>query len=197
MSERRAVIIDSEMSFDMHKAAVDCATQALEKYEKWVVCQYTEVMCFVSWLFSLLAGCLVGCLVGWLVVWLYVCLFGWLGVWLVVCLVGWFFDGWLVGCLAGCSLVVWLVVCLFGCLFVCFWLIGCFLFGGLIVNFRMLILFVFQDAAVYIKDVFDKKYKPKWHCILAPNFGLSVQPDKNCFICFDLGEVKILLFKSG
>jgi hypothetical protein len=39
MSERKAVILKSKMPHEMQQDAVDCAQQALEKYEKLVVCQ--------------------------------------------------------------------------------------------------------------------------------------------------------------
>ena len=54
MSERKAVIKNADMSEEMQQDAVDCATQALEKYNIEKVCQYTSYM--------------LGWLVGWLVV---------------------------------------------------------------------------------------------------------------------------------
>lgn len=50
MSERKAVIKNADMSEEMQQDAVDCATQALEKYNIEKVCQYTEVTCLVGWL---------------------------------------------------------------------------------------------------------------------------------------------------
>jgi hypothetical protein len=50
MSEHKAVITSADMSEEMQQDAVDCATQALKKYDNEGVCQYTEVTCLVGWL---------------------------------------------------------------------------------------------------------------------------------------------------
>ncbi|XP_072603668.1 dynein light chain 2, cytoplasmic isoform X1 [Vulpes vulpes] len=65
-----------------------------------------------------------------------------------------------------------------------------------------------KDIAAYIKKVhqescgfwsgeFDKKYNPTWHCIVGRNFGSYVTHETKHFIYFYLGQVAILLFKSG
>ncbi|RZC32799.1 Dynein light domain containing protein [Asbolus verrucosus] len=54
-----------------------------------------------------------------------------------------------------------------------------------------------QDIAAYIKKEFDKKYNPTWHCIVGRNYGSYVTHKTNHFIYFYLGQVAILLFKSG
>ena len=70
----------------------------------------------------------------------------------------------------------------------------------------VLILFEFQalekyniekDIAAYIKKEFDKKYNPTWHCIVGRNFGSYVTHETKHFVYFYLGQVAILLFKSG
>merc|ERR1711944_228921 len=48
-----------------------------------------------------------------------------------------------------------------------------------------------------IKKEFDKKYNPTWHCIVGRNFGSYVTHEPRHFIYFYLGQVAILLFKSG
>ena len=62
-------------------------------------------------------------------------------------------------------------------------------------------LFIFagieKDVAAYIKKEFDKKYHPTWHCIVGRNFGSFVTHETKHFIYFYLGQVAILLFKSG
>jgi len=50
MCEPKIVIIRAEMSVKMKQDVVDCAKQALEKYEKMSVSQYTELSCLVGWL---------------------------------------------------------------------------------------------------------------------------------------------------
>jgi hypothetical protein len=56
MSEWKPVILHTEMPHEMQQDAVDCAKQALEKYEELVVSQDIEIMCLVC----LLVGWLVG-----------------------------------------------------------------------------------------------------------------------------------------
>merc|ERR1712165_355968 len=54
-----------------------------------------------------------------------------------------------------------------------------------------------NDIAAFIKKEFDKKYNPTWHCIVGRNFGSYVTHETKHFIYFYLGQVAILLFKSG
>uniref|UniRef100_A0A914LJ02 Dynein light chain n=1 Tax=Meloidogyne incognita TaxID=6306 RepID=A0A914LJ02_MELIC len=63
-----------------------------------------------------------------------------------------------------------------------------------ILNFRYNIE---KDIAAYIKKEFDKKFNPTWHCIVGRNFGSYVTHETKHFIYFYLGQVAILLFKSG
>ncbi|VDD78436.1 unnamed protein product [Mesocestoides corti] len=54
-----------------------------------------------------------------------------------------------------------------------------------------------KDIAAYIKKAFDKDYSPTWHCIVGRNFGSYVTHESKNFIYFYMGQVAILLFKSG
>lgn len=54
-----------------------------------------------------------------------------------------------------------------------------------------------KDIAAYIKKEFDKKYNPTWHVIVGRNFGSYVTHETKHFIYFYLGQVAVLLFKSG
>nr|CAH8830124.1 unnamed protein product [Trichobilharzia regenti] len=54
-----------------------------------------------------------------------------------------------------------------------------------------------DDIAAYIKKECDKKYSPTWHCIVGRNFGSYVTHETKHFIYLYLGQVAILLFKSG
>ncbi|XP_059126843.1 dynein light chain 1, cytoplasmic-like [Peromyscus eremicus] len=54
-----------------------------------------------------------------------------------------------------------------------------------------------KDIAAHIKTEFDKKYNPTWHCIVGRNFSSYVTHETKHFIYFCLGQVAILLFKSG
>merc|ERR1711937_139605 len=51
--------------------------------------------------------------------------------------------------------------------------------------------------AAFIKKEFDKKYSPTWHCIVGRNFGSYVTHETKRVIYFFLGQVAILLLKSG
>merc|ERR1711976_602746 len=54
-----------------------------------------------------------------------------------------------------------------------------------------------KDIAAYIKKEFDKKYNPTWHAIVGRNFGSYVTHETKHLIYFYLGQVAVLLFKSG
>lgn len=53
------------------------------------------------------------------------------------------------------------------------------------------------QIAAFIKKEFDRKYSPTWHCVVGRNFGSYVTHETKHFIYFYLGQVAILLFKSG
>ena len=54
-----------------------------------------------------------------------------------------------------------------------------------------------KDVAAYIKKEFDKKHNPTWHCIVGRNFGSYVTHQTKHFVYFYLGQMAVLLFKSG
>ncbi|XP_012783316.2 dynein light chain 1, cytoplasmic-like [Ochotona princeps] len=54
-----------------------------------------------------------------------------------------------------------------------------------------------KAIAAHINKEFDKKYNTTWHCIGRRNFGSYVTHETKHFIYFYLGQVAILLFKSG
>lgn len=54
-----------------------------------------------------------------------------------------------------------------------------------------------KDIAAYIKKEFDLKYNPTWHCVVGRNFGSYVTHEPRHFTYFYLGQVAILLFRSG
>lgn len=57
--------------------------------------------------------------------------------------------------------------------------------------------FLGLNASLLFLQEFDKKYNPTWHCIVGRNFGSYVTHETKHFIYFYLGQVAILLFKSG
>ncbi|XP_017389971.1 dynein light chain 1, cytoplasmic-like [Cebus imitator] len=54
-----------------------------------------------------------------------------------------------------------------------------------------------KDIAAHFRKEFDKKYNPIWHCIVGRNFCSYVTHETKCFIYSYLGQMAILLFKSG
>ena len=54
-----------------------------------------------------------------------------------------------------------------------------------------------EDIAAHIKKEFYNKYNPTWHCIVGRNFGSYVTHETKHFIYLYLGQLAILLFKSG
>ncbi|XP_033627566.1 dynein light chain 2, cytoplasmic-like [Asterias rubens] len=54
-----------------------------------------------------------------------------------------------------------------------------------------------KDIAANIKKEFDRKYNPTWHCIVGRNFGSYVTHETKHFIYFYIGQMAVLLFKSG
>ncbi|KAL3314541.1 Dynein light chain 1, cytoplasmic [Cichlidogyrus casuarinus] len=54
-----------------------------------------------------------------------------------------------------------------------------------------------KDIAAFIKKEFDHKYGPTWHCIVGRNYGSYVTHETKHFIYFYMGQVAILLYKSG
>lgn len=117
MGDKKAVIKNADMSDEMQQDAVDCAMQAMEKYniEKDIAAYVKKVCCFKNDELCKSVPCIL--------------------------------SGW------------WLM------------------------------FFALQE--------FDKKYNPTWHCIVGRNFGSYVTHETKHFIYFYLGQVAILLFKSG
>ena len=54
-----------------------------------------------------------------------------------------------------------------------------------------------RDIACYIKKEFDKKYNPTWHAVVGRSFGSYVTHESKNFIYFYIGQLAVLLFKSG
>nr|AFS30551.1 dynein light chain 8a protein [Eimeria falciformis] len=54
-----------------------------------------------------------------------------------------------------------------------------------------------KDIAAHIKKEFDRKHNPTWHCVVGRNFGSYVTHETHNFIYFYIGQVAVLLFKSG
>ena len=54
-----------------------------------------------------------------------------------------------------------------------------------------------RDIAQCLKDFFDDKYQPAWHCIVGKSFGSFVTHETKSFIFFTVNGYTILLWKNG
>ncbi|VDO75989.1 unnamed protein product [Heligmosomoides polygyrus] len=54
-----------------------------------------------------------------------------------------------------------------------------------------------NDISRYIQKEFNRKYNPKWHCIVGKDYKYSVGPDAKHYIYFEMGQLEIALFKAG
>ena len=48
-----------------------------------------------------------------------------------------------------------------------------------------------------MKEFFDTKYKPNWHCVVGKNFYSSFSHEENTYIFFSVGQISVLLYKIG
>ena len=48
-----------------------------------------------------------------------------------------------------------------------------------------------------IKNYFDEKYGPNWHCVIGKNFYTTFSHEENTFIFINIDQVSLLLFKMG
>ena len=54
-----------------------------------------------------------------------------------------------------------------------------------------------KDVASHIKKEMEKAHNSTWHCFVGRNFGSNITHEVKHFIYFYMGQVAILLFKSG
>eukprot|EP01057_Protomagalhaensia_wolfi_P005813 Protomagalhaensia_wolfi_Nauph_80__5812@NODE_726_length_2065_cov_1519_877098_g542_i0_p4_GENE_NODE_726_length_2065_cov_1519_877098_g542_i0NODE_726_length_2065_cov_1519_877098_g542_i0_p4_ORF_typecomplete_len115_score30_15Dynein_light/PF01221_18/1_2e27_NODE_726_length_2065_cov_1519_877098_g542_i013371681 len=53
------------------------------------------------------------------------------------------------------------------------------------------------EVAEYIKQNFDSRFGPKWHCVVGRHFASHVSYEPNHYVYLKVGREVILLFKSG
>lgn len=53
------------------------------------------------------------------------------------------------------------------------------------------------DVSHKLKDFFDRKYKPNWHCVGGKNFYSSFSHEERTYIFFTIGQISVLLYKIG
>ncbi|EDK31815.2 cytoplasmic dynein light chain 2 (macronuclear) [Tetrahymena thermophila SB210] len=54
-----------------------------------------------------------------------------------------------------------------------------------------------KEIATFIKDDFRSRYHGTWHCIVGRNFGSFVTFERSYYIYLYVGQLAILLFKTG
>lgn len=54
-----------------------------------------------------------------------------------------------------------------------------------------------RDMAHFLKQEFDERFQPSWHCIVGRHFGSFVTHDGSGFLYFYIDKTAILLFRSG
>jgi len=52
-----------------------------------------------------------------------------------------------------------------------------------------------KDIAKHVKDFFDMKYAPGWHCVVGKSFNAATTYEAKTYAFFQLGPMAILLFK--
>ena len=51
------------------------------------------------------------------------------------------------------------------------------------------------EVSRQMKEFFDKKYQPNWHCVVGKNFYSSFSHEEKTFIFFSVGQISLLLYK--
>ena len=52
-----------------------------------------------------------------------------------------------------------------------------------------------QEIAKKLKDEFEAKYYPNWICVVGKSFGCKVNAQKNHYLCFQIENKTIILYK--
>ena len=53
------------------------------------------------------------------------------------------------------------------------------------------------EVSKQMKEFFDKKYQPNWHCVVGKNFFSSFSHEEKTYIFFSVGQISVLLYKIG
>ena len=53
------------------------------------------------------------------------------------------------------------------------------------------------EVSRQMKEFFDKKYQPNWHCVVGKNFYSSFSHEEKTYILFSVGQISVLLYKVG
>ena len=51
------------------------------------------------------------------------------------------------------------------------------------------------EIAQQLKDTFESKYYPTWNCIVGTGFGCKINAQKNHYLCFQIENRTVILYK--
>ena len=54
-----------------------------------------------------------------------------------------------------------------------------------------------KEVAQAVRNAFVKKYNGVWHCFVGRNFGAYMTHEANHHVYFYMGQMAVLLFKTG
>ncbi|KAK6109803.1 Uncharacterized protein BM_BM1368 [Brugia malayi] len=54
-----------------------------------------------------------------------------------------------------------------------------------------------KDMAFYIKEEFERRFGPTWHCVVGKSFGSSFSYEIQHFILLKFNQLSIMIFKCG
>jgi dynein light chain LC8-type len=52
-----------------------------------------------------------------------------------------------------------------------------------------------HELAQKLKDNFESKYYPTWNCIVGKSFGCKINAQKKHYLCFQIGDKTVILYK--
>jgi dynein light chain LC8-type len=61
---------------------------------------------------------------------------------------------------------------------------------------RLLLKYLEQDMATFVKKKCDEEFGGTWHCVVGRNFGCSITHDTKYVLFIQIDQMHVLLFKS-
>ena len=52
-----------------------------------------------------------------------------------------------------------------------------------------------HELAQKLKETFQSKYYPTWNCIVGKSFGCKINAQKKHYLCFQIGDKTVILYK--
>ena len=52
-----------------------------------------------------------------------------------------------------------------------------------------------HEIAQKLKETFESKYYPTWNCIVGKSFGCKINAQKKHYLCFQIGNRTVILYK--